>query len=278
MVNYIGGQAVMEGVMMASRKKVAVAVRKEDNKIKLKIEKRSKISEKFKKGIFLRGLITLFEMLYLGTKALIWSSNESLEEDEQIGGWGVFFMLLISFSMAIGLFILLPLWLSKIVGEDSRILFNLVDGIWRIIIFVGYIWFISRFKDVKRIFQYHGAEHKSVSCYEAKKSLTVKNVKKFSTVHPRCGTSFVFIVLIISILLFSIVWSESWWLKFLYRIILIPVIAMISYEILRFSDKFKKNKIISFLVRPGLWIQKLTTQEPDDKQIEVAIKALNAVK
>ena len=276
MTDYIGGQALMEGVMMASKNKVAMSVRKENGKIKTKVEKRSGISEKFRKTIFLRGLISLFEMLYIGTKALTWSSNESLEEDEQIGGWGMFFMLLFSFAIAIGLFIALPLWLSKFVAEE-RIWFNVVDGLWRVVLFVGYLWFISRFKDVKRVFEYHGAEHKAVNCYEAGKSLTVKNVKKFSRIHPRCGTSFIFIVLIISIVLFSLIWSESWVLKFLYRILLIPVIASVSYEILRFNAKYP-NKIMSFLTKPGLWLQQITTQEPDDRQLEVSIAALKAAK
>jgi uncharacterized protein YqhQ len=274
MKEYVGGQALIEGVMMASRKKIALAVRKENGKIKTKIEKRGKISEKFKNIIFLRGLISLFEMLIIGTKALTWSSNESLEEDEEIGGWGIFFMLLFSFGLAIGLFIVLPLWLSKFASED-RIIFNVVDGLWRVGIFIGYLWFISRFEDVKRVFQYHGAEHKAVSCYESGKALNVKNAKKFSTIHPRCGTSFIFIVLVISIIMFSLVWSESWWIKLIHRLVLIPVIAMIGYEILRFNAR-KPSKVLGFLVTPGLWLQKITTQEPDDKQLEVAIKALKS--
>ncbi len=276
MKDYIGGQALMEGVMMASKNKVAMSVRKANGKIKTKVEKRSNISEKFRKTVFLRGLVSLFEMLYIGTKALTWSSNESLEEEEQIGGWGMFFMLLFSFGLAVGLFIALPLWLSKFVAEE-RVWFNVVDGFWRIVLFVGYLWIISRFKDVKRVFEYHGAEHKTVNCYESGKPLTVNNVRKFSRIHPRCGTSFIFIVLIISIILFSLVWSESWILKFLYRIVLIPVIASVSYEILRFNSRHPNN-ITGFLTKPGLWLQKITTQEPDDKQLEVAIAALKAAK
>jgi len=264
----------MEGVMMASRKKVAIAVRKADGSIKVKVEKRSGIAERFRKTVFLRGLVSLFEMLIIGTKALTWSSNENLEEDEEIGGWGMFFMLLFSFAIGIGLFIMLPLWLSNFV-KDDRILFNVVDGFWRVVLFVGYLWIISRFKDVKRVFQYHGAEHKAVNCYEAGKTLTAKNAQKFSRIHPRCGTSFIFIVLIISIILFSLVWSESWLMKFLYRIVLIPVIAMISYEILRFNAR-KPNTILNFLTTPGLWLQKITTQEPDLKMLEVSVKALKA--
>ncbi|MDP3917083.1 MAG: DUF1385 domain-containing protein [Nanoarchaeota archaeon] len=275
MKEYIGGQAVVEGVMMASRKKLAVAVRKQNGSIVIRKEKRSNIAEKFRKTIFLRGLISLFEMLIIGTKALTWSSNQQLEKDEEIGGWGVFFMILFSFVIGIGLFILLPLWLSKFFSDD-RILFNIADGFWRVALFIGYLWLISRFDDIKRVFQYHGAEHKAVNCYEAGKPLTVKNVKKFSTIHPRCGTSFIFIVLIISIILFSIVWSESWFLKFLYRILLIPVIAMVSYEILRLNSR-NTNNVLGILTTPGLWLQKITTNEPDDKQIEVSIKALKAV-
>ena len=260
MKQYVGGQAVIEGVMMASRKKIAISVRKNDGKIKTKVEKRSSIAEKFKDVVFLRGIISLFEMLFIGTKALTWSSNENLDEEEQIGGWGIFFMLLFSFGIAIGLFIALPLWLSKFASED-RIIFNIVDGILRIGIFIGYLWFISRFEDVKRVFQYHGAEHKTVNCYESGKKLTIKNVQKFSTIHSRCGTSFIFIVLVVSILLFSLVWSESWLVKFLHRIILIPVIGMIGYEILRLNAR-KPNKILGILVTPGLWLQKRNRSYP----------------
>ena len=274
MKQYVGGQAVIEGVMMASRKKIAISVRKNDGKIKTKVEKRSSIAEKFKDVVFLRGIISLFEMLFIGTKALTWSSNENLDEEEQIGGWGIFFMLLFSFGIAIGLFIALPLWLSKFASED-RIIFNIVDGILRIGIFIGYLWFISRFEDVKRVFQYHGAEHKTVNCYESGKKLTIKNVQKFSTIHSRCGTSFIFIVLVVSILLFSLVWSESWLVKFLHRIILIPVIGMIGYEILRLNAR-KPNKILGILVTPGLWLQKITTKEPNDEQVEVAVNALKS--
>ncbi len=274
MKDYIGGQAVIEGVMMASRKKVAVAVRKPNGKIKIKVENRSSAAEKFRKTPFLRGLASLFEMLIIGTKALTWSSNENLEEDEQIGGWGIFFTILLSLGLAVGLFIALPLWVSKLLSED-RIIFNVIDGALRVGIFVVYLMFISRFKDVKRVFQYHGAEHKAVNCYEAGKPLTAKNAKKFSTIHPRCGTSFIFIVLLVSIILFTFVWSEAWLMKLLYRILLIPVIAMISYEILRFNAR-KPNKVLGFLTTPGLWLQKITTQEPDLKMLEVAVRALKA--
>lgn len=274
MKEYIGGQAVIEGVMMASRKKVAIAVRKTNGKITLKVAKRNELAEKFRKTPFLRGLTSLFEMIVIGTKALTWSSNENLEEDEKIGGWGMFFMMLFSFALAIGLFVALPLFLSKFFSEE-RVLFNIVDGLWRVGIFVGYLWFISRFDDMKRVFQYHGAEHKAVHCYEAGKPLTAKNAQKFSTIHPRCGTSFIFIVLLVSIILFSLVWSESWWMKFLYRIVLIPVIAMMSYEILRFNAR-KPNKVLGFLTTPGLWLQKITTREPELKMVEVAVRALKA--
>ena len=274
MKEYIGGQAVMEGVMMASRKKVAIAVRKPDGKITIKVEKRSEIAEKFRKTPFLRGLISLFEMLIIGTKALTWSSNESLEKDEKIGGTGIFFTIILSLIFAVGLFIVLPLILSKLLTQN-RILFNLIDGFWRILIFIIYLLLISRFEDIKRVFQYHGAEHKAVNCYEAGKTLTAKNAQKFSTIHPRCGTSFIFIVLFVSIILFSLVWSESLLLKFIYRVILIPVIAMISYEILRFNAR-KPNKILGILTKPGLWLQKITTQEPDLKMLEVSIRALKA--
>ncbi len=276
MKTYIGGQAVIEGVMMASRKKIAVAVRTPKKKIKLKIEKRSPVAERFRKTPLLRGLVSLFEMLVIGTKALNWSSNQQLETDEQLSSWAMTLTLLFSLGLAIGLFIALPLWLSGF-ASDNRIIFNLVDGFWRIVLFVGYLYLISRSKEIQRVFQYHGAEHKTINCYEQQKPLTIKNVQKCSTIHPRCGTSFTFIVLIISILLFSLIWSDYWYIKFLERIVLIPVIAAVGYEVLRYNAT-GKSKLLQWLTIPGLWLQKITTREPDDDMVKVAVKAFNAVK
>jgi len=180
-------------------------------------------------------------------------------------------------NRAIFFFIIAPLYITKIITSNRGVLFNLIDGIIRIIIFLLYIFLISFLNDVKRLFQYHGAEHKAVNCYEANKKLTLENAKKFTTIHARCGTSFIIIVLVLSILIFSLVTSESFFIKLISRILLLPVIIGVSYEFLKFSDKYKNNFFVKMLVRPGLWLQKLTTGEPNNKQIMTAINSLRLV-
>lgn len=268
----IGGQALIEGVLMISSEKTAIALRK-DSKIITKVEKRNQSLKKLKKIPFLRGIIALIEMLYTGTKALMYSTEVAAGEDEKITKTELSLTLLFSLGLAVGLFVALPLFLTKLITTD-RLAFNLIDGLFRILIFMLYLFIIGFSSEIKRVYQYHGAEHMSVHCYEAKKDLTVNNVKNFPPEHPRCGTSFIFLVLIISILLFSLVWHPSWIVKFLERILLIPVIASISYEILKLSAK---TKFLKFLTFPGLWLQKLTTKQPDKKQIEVAIAAIKKV-
>jgi len=271
----IGGQALIEGVLVKSRDKVAISIRKKD-RIKTKVDKTSNISKKFSKIPLLRGIIVLLDTVVLGTKALMYSAKEQEdEEDEKIGNFALISTVVISFVIAIGLFILLPLVISKLLTED-RILFNIIDGILRVIVFITYLLVISKSKEVQRIFQYHGAEHMAIHCFESKQELTPENCKKFPTIHPRCGTSFIFIVLILSIILFSIVWSQSFYIKFLQRIILIPVIASVSYEVLKFSAKRQKNPIIKLVSLPGLLIQRITTKQPDTSQLEVAISAVKA--
>ncbi|MFH1592464.1 MAG: DUF1385 domain-containing protein [Candidatus Woesearchaeota archaeon] len=268
----IGGQAIIEGILIKSKEKVAISVRKK-NKIKTKTQKTSSISKKFSKIPFLRGIVVLLDTIILGTRALIYSAKEQEEEQEKISNFALTLTITISFIIAIALFIFLPLVISKLITEE-RFTFNILDGVLRIVIFIGYIIIISKSKEVRRVFEYHGAEHMAVHCYESKKELTPKNCKKFSTIHPRCGTSFIFLVLIISIILFSIVWSENFFIKFLQRIILIPIIASLSYEILKFSSKRQKNPLIKLISIPGLLIQKITTKRPDTKQLEVAIAAV----
>ena len=269
----IGGQAVVEGVMMISPSKVAIAVRKPNGGIKTKAEKRLSIFQSVKKVYFLRGIFALIEMLHLGTKALIWSSNESMEKEEQISSTGMALTMVISFIIGIGLFVALPLWVTGFFTRQ-QFLFNLIEGIFRVLIFLAYLLLISQMKDVKRLFEYHGAEHMAVHCHEAKKKLEINNVRRFSTLHPRCGTAFIFLVLIVSILVFSFIWSERWITRFSLRLLLIPVVAGISYELLRLSAKHQDNIFFRSLIKPGLWFQMITTKEPDRKQIEVAIAAL----
>ena len=273
----IGGQALIEGVLMRNKNLVGIAVRKPDGKIKTEKQEFNFLS-KFKKIIFIRGIIILIETLYIGTKALIYSANEaSSETEEKISSKEIIISILLSLIFGIGFFVLLPLFLTKLL-VSSGFLFNVIDGLIRVIMFVLYVVAISFMKDIKRVFQYHGAEHMAVHCHENNQKLNIKNCKKYSTIHVRCGTNFLFIVLILSIIVFSFITSSELYIKFGSRIVLIPVIASISYEFLKLSSKFENNFLIKILTKPGLLLQKITTKQPDDKQIEVAISALNLVK
>lgn len=267
----IGGQALIEGVMMVGPKKMALAVRRENGRISTQVEKRKPFYLTMRKIFFLRGIFALIEMIITGSRALLWSTHENEQED--LPRWGMMLTLLVSLLFGAGLFVVLPLWLSSLV-TSQRFLFNLLDGVLRIVIFIVYIFIISYMKDIRRMFEYHGAEHMTIHCYEAQQPLEPSSVRKFSTLHPRCGTAFLFIVLLLSIILFSFIWSDAWLVKFSTRILLIPVIAGISYEILKMSAKHQDHPFFRILIMPGLWLQMITTQEPDKKQIEVAITAL----
>ncbi|MFH1181968.1 MAG: DUF1385 domain-containing protein, partial [Candidatus Woesearchaeota archaeon] len=274
----LGGQAVIEGVMMRAGDSVAVAVRKPNGKIAVKKEKIIPLSKKYPvlKLPLLRGVIALYDSLVIGTKTLIFSAEESTDGEEKITSKELYITFGVAIVFAIGIFVLLPLFLTSLTRQ-SGVTFNIIDGILRLVFFIIYLVAISSFKDVKRMFAYHGAEHMAVHCHEEKKPLTVKNVRKFSTAHARCGTSFLLIVLLISIAVFSIVNPDNFLLKFLSRILLIPLIAGISYELLRFSAKFSKNFIGRAIAYPGMLLQRITTKKPDDGQIKVAIAALKAL-
>ena len=278
--NY-GGQAVIEGVMMRSPLKYAIAVRKPDKEIILKIGKIRTLSDKMKflKWPIFRGVINLIESLVLGLKALTYSAEQATGEEEKINSVEMFFTILIAFGLFIVFFIALPTAMARYLDRylSNVIIYNLFEGFLRISIFITYLFFISRIKDIKRVFEYHGAEHKVIYTYEAGEELNVDNVKKYSTLHPRCGTSFIFIVLIMSILVFSLLGRQTLLLRIAYRIAIIPIIAGLSYEILKLSAKNMNKSIVKWAVMPGLWFQKLTTSEPDNTQIEVAIKALEGV-
>lgn len=276
----LGGQAVIEGVMMKSDKHYAVAVRDSKGKIIIDHKKFDSITKKVK--IFgypiIRGVVSLFEMMVLGIRTLTYSANVAAEDmDENLSNLEIFFTIALSLLFSVLLFVLLPLFLSGLIVDKNGIFFNVVDGVLRIALFISYVVIISYMKDVKRLFEYHGAEHKVVHAHEAKVKLTIKNVKKYSVLHPRCGTSFVFIVLLVSIVTFSFVNPDGFLMKFLSRILLMPLIAGISYEILRISAKKKNNWFFNIIVFPGLMVQKLTTREPDDKQIEVSIKSIQKI-
>lgn len=280
----IGGQAVIEGVMMKGKKGWSVAVRSADGEIHTKKETLNELPF-FLRLPLIRGFVSLIHALILGIKAIEYSASKAFEEEgKPLSNTSIMITITIAMLLGITLFILLPLYLTKLIGIvfqqvlDNSILFNLVDGIIRIIFFLLYILIIGLWKDMRRIFEYHGAEHKVIHAYENGKDLSIKNIKNFSPLHPRCGTSFLLIVMVISIFTFSFIPKElSFIYKFLSRIILIPLIAGISYEFLKLSSKIKNNFIVKILIQPGLMLQKLTTREPDDSQIEVAVKALEEV-
>jgi uncharacterized protein YqhQ len=277
----IGGQAVIEGVMMRNKANVAVAVRQEKGNIFVQKMQFHSISERypFLKWPLFRGVVAFVEALVLGYRTLSLSAEQVLEgEEEELKGWELPLTLVISLAAGIGLFILLPTVLMKYLsqGLESPILLNLCEGLLRLLIFLGYILAISSWKEVRRVFQYHGAEHKAIACFEAGQPLTVDNARKYSTLHRRCGTSFLLIVMVISILLFSFFGWPGLWQRILIRLLLLPLVAGISYEGIKLAG-VKDNIFTRILSQPGLWLQLLTTKKPADDQLEVAISALQAV-
>ncbi|PIN75568.1 hypothetical protein COV17_03765 [Candidatus Woesearchaeota archaeon CG10_big_fil_rev_8_21_14_0_10_36_11] len=270
----VGGQAVIEGVMMRNKDKFAVAVRAKNGEIKIKKEKSSRFPKMFN-IFFLRGIVGLAYTLYDGIRALIWSSNQQLETEEKITKKETVGMVLMSLLFAVVFFVGLPFLAAHLIHSEG-VWFNILDGVFRVVLFVGYLIGISFMSDVKVLFRYHGAEHKAIACYEAKKTLILQNVKKYSRFHPRCGTSFLFVVLLISIFLFSLL-NGPLWMKLVGRIVLLPVIAGISYELIKLSGRFSKNPIIKVIIAPGLWLQRITTKEPTEEQLEVGIAALKSV-
>ena len=276
----VGGQAVIEGVMMRGFGKVATAVREPDGNINVQIKSVSSIADKFPilKLPILRGAVSLFESLALGMKSLSFSAQAAGEEDEQLSDKELIATIILAIVLACGLFLAIPTFAAKFFRTltDDSVLLNLAEGFLRLIIFLAYLFAISRMKDIQRVFQYHGAEHKTIFCYEANLPLTVENVKKFPRLHPRCGTAFLLIVMLVSIFVFAFLGWPDLWLRILSRIILLPAVAGLSYELIRFSAR-SKNSLVKLATLPGLWLQYLTTQEPDDEMIEVAIKSLEAV-
>lgn len=275
----VGGQAIIEGVMMKNGPSYAAAVRLPTGKIEIMKDSHKSLTTKHKllNLPLARGAIYLIEMMVLGMKTLTWSANQQTGEDEDLTTKELIFTFTLAFGLTILFFVVAPFFLASYFDPSRGFIFNAWDGLFRLLFFVGYVSAISFMDDVKRLFQYHGAEHKVVNCYEKKLKLTVANVRKQSTLHPRCGTSFIILVIGISVVLFSFIVTQFWYYKLLARIILIPVIAGISFELLKFSAKFTGHPIIQMIIYPGLMMQKITTKEPDDEQIEVAIKAVKAV-
>ena len=294
----VGGQAVMEGVMMRSPQGYSVAVRRQDGSIRVIKEALKTPAEKhkiFKLPIF-RGIGVLGQALVLGIKALRFSAEEAIQdveasgaaektektepktaEPEKLSSWLIAGNLVLALGVNIALFFALPLFLTNFLqsrlGFESSLLFSGIDGVLRVATFVLFLLMISWMKDMRRVFEYHGAEHKTVYNFEARENLSIENAQKYSTLHPRCGTNFLFVLMIVSILVFSLVHFDSVWTKLLARVVFLPLIAGVSYEILRFSAKHR-GSLLTIVTYPGLLLQKITTKQPDEKQLATAIKAL----
>ena len=276
----VGGQAVIEGVMMRGPKLTATAVRDPQGRIQVETKPVNSIGDRFPvlKKPFLRGTVSLIESLVIGMKSLSYSAKMAGEEDEQLSDKEMAGTIVFALALASILFIAIPTfgakWLHS--ATEDPVVLNLLEGVLRLVIFLLYIWGISRMKDIRRVFQYHGAEHKTIFCYEAGLPLTVENVQKFPRLHPRCGTNFLLIVMLVSIFVFAFLGWPSLWERILSRILLLPVVAGISYEIIRLAGR-SQNRFIQTAIRPGLWLQYLTTRPPDDEMVEVAIESLKAV-
>ena len=291
----IGGQAVLEGVMMKNKEKYAVAVRKPDGEIEVEVETYQGLAHgsKVKELPFIRGVFNFLDSLILGTKALNYSASFYEEEDgketkfdkamdKMSGGNGEKLLsgivTVISVVLAVGIFIVLPYFISSLFENfiRNRSLMAIIEGVIRIALFLLYVWGISAMKDIRRLYQYHGAEHKCINCIEKGRPLTVHNVMRSSRLHKRCGTSFIFFVMLVSIVLFFFIQVDNVAEKVILRILLMPVVAGISYEIIRLAGR-TDNIFIKILSAPGMWIQRMTTREPDESMAEVAIASVEAV-
>jgi uncharacterized protein YqhQ len=280
---HYGGQAVMEGVMIRGKEGVAISVRQPNGELNTVRQPLASIYKgRLREMPLVRGIIALVETLVLGTRALLHSAQVAAAEEGEgkITAallWGT---VAVSFALVVALFVMVPLFATRYLIDphiDSALLSNVFEGLIRIGIFIAYLKLISLMPDIKRVFAYHGAEHKVVNAYEAGVPLEVEAVKNYSTAHARCGTAFLFIVLIVAIFVFALVGQPTIWIRILSRIALIPVIAVISYEIMKFGAAHINNKIVRVILAPGLLLQSMTTMEPDDSQIEAAISALNEV-
>jgi len=277
--SYYGGQAIIEGVMMRGRKTIVNAVRRPDGGLSIDTQPLATFyAGRIRQTPLIRGVVVLIEAMALGTKSLLYSANVALEEEgEKVSGGLLWIMLAVSLVFAVALFFLVPLFLTRLLNLESSLLFNLVDSLIRVAIFIAYLKLMTLLPDIRRVFAYHGAEHKTINAYEAGVPLELEAVKGYSTAHVRCSTSFLFVVLIIAIIVFTLVGLHSTWLMVLSRIVLIPVIAAFSYEVIYFGARHVNNRIVRIILTPGLWLQGLTTREPDDSQLEVAISALRNV-
>ena len=278
---HYGGQAVIEGVMMRGQKAVVTVVRRPNGSLAVATRPLSNMYTGWmRKTPLIRGIVVLIEAMALGIKAILYSANVSMEEEEEkISGGFLWLMVIVAMAIAVALFFIAPLYLTKLLDPyiNSSLVFHLIEGFIRLAVFITYLKLTTLVPDIKRVFAYHGAEHKTVNAYEDGASLEVEAVRKYSTAHVRCGTSFLLVVLIIAIIVFALVGLPSVWLMVLSRVILIPVIVALSYEVIYFGARHSKNVLVRAILAPGLWLQSLTTREPDDSQIEVALSALKKV-
>ncbi len=276
----VGGQAVIEGVMMRGPGYMATAVRDPQGRIQVDKQTVHSIQDRFPilKKPMLRGTVALVESLVIGMRSLSYSAKMAGDEDEQLSDKEMALTIVFALVLASVLFIAIPTGAAHLFSSvtDDPMWLNFMEGILRLVIFLGYIWGISRMPDIRRVFQYHGAEHKTIHCYEAGLPLTVANVQQFSRLHPRCGTNFLLIVMLVSIFVFAFLGWPNLWLRIASRVLLLPVVAGISYELIRFAGR-SKSPMVQRAIKPGLALQYLTTRPPQDDMVEVAIESLKAV-
>ena len=275
-----GGQALIEGVLMRGRKYVVGAFRTPEGKITVESEELTGLYKtKIAKLPFLRGLVILWDSLSLGMKFLTISANiQGSEEEEKIEGGTLILTVLISLSLSVGFFFVLPTLITSFIAHlipMTNFLVNVLEGVFRLLILVGYLWVIGFSKDIARVFQYHGAEHKTINAFEAGIDLKVDNIRDYPLAHARCGTSFLLTLVVLSIVFFSILGPMPLLVRILTRVLLVPVLAMLSYEVIRWMGAHQENLIVRMITAPNLLLQRLTTREPDDLQIEVALTAFN---
>lgn len=276
----VGGQAVIEGVMMRDAHRTATAVRLPNGEIDVETRTVSSIRDRYPvlNLPLIRGSVIMVESLIIGMRALSFSAQAAGEEDEQMTKKEIAMTILFALVLASILFIVIPTGAAHLAAEytDDPIVFNLIEGGIRLMVFLLYIWGISFMGGIRRVFQYHGAEHKTIHCYEAGEALTVENVQKFPRLHPRCGTNFLLIVMVVAIVFHVFFGWPDLWLRILSRLAILPVVAGVSYEIIRFAGR-SENHFVHILITPGLWLQYLTTRPPADEMVEVAIESLKAV-
>lgn len=280
-----GGQALIEGVMMRGKRYQAMSARLEDGRIVSEVEEFTMLTDRHKFfGLpFIRGTFNMIDSLISGMKALTWSTNVSLaedEEEEELTPMEIAMTMIVSIGLGILLFFVLPVVIAHYFQPliPGNFLQNIFEGVVRVVVFLLYLFLISRMKEIRRVFQYHGAEHKSIHCYEAGEELTPENAMKHTRLHPRCGTSFLFIVMVISIFVFALVGVENFAWRMASRIVLLPVIAGVSYEVLRYCGKHMDKVWVRAIAWPGMQLQRLTTGEPDSEMLEVAIYSLQKVR